>query len=127
VAGSDVLSAQEKNEGNGDHSIPLGCADSVTVFDGPYTAPSTNWRTASRRESSLLLAMAGQTGYGSRWRVTIGSVAMTHVPDSATRAPPGSLPHPVTTQHTRCSTFTLRSCWPTTTIPSTPTWPRTGH
>jgi hypothetical protein len=94
-----MLSAQKKNEGNGDRSIPLGCADILAMLCGPYNAPSINWRTTFRRESPLPLSMAGQTGYGNRGRFATGFVAMTHGPDSATRTPPGSLPHPVTTQH----------------------------
>lgn len=49
--------------------------------------------------------MAGQTGYGHRGRFADGAVATRHGPDSSTRTPPGSLPHPVTTQHARCSTL----------------------
>ena len=76
-----------------------------------YNAPSINWRTTFRTESPLPLSMAGQTGYGNLGRLVHGAVATRHGPDSAACTPPGSLPHPVSTQHACCSTFTLRSCW----------------
>jgi len=100
---------QERNEGNGCCSIPPVGLCSVATAGTRYNAPSTNWRTTFRSESSLSLSMAGQTGYGHRGRFADGAAATRHGPDSSTRTPPGSLPHPVTTQHARCSTFVLRS------------------